>query len=49
MNISIIYKVWDEINFSFLNLNAAASEIWEWINNRILHIMISVIINPCWD
>ena len=45
----IIRKVWEEITYSFSNINGLTFEIWEWINNSIPHFMIGVITYPCWD
>ena len=39
----IHYNVLDEITYSFLNLNFAAVEFLEWIDNFISHILINVI------
>ena len=45
----IHYKMWDEINYPFLNFNGATVEVWEWISNFIPHITGHVITYPCWD
>ena len=42
------YKVWYELTYPFPNFNGAAIEIWEWINNFILHFTGHVITNLCW-
>ena len=42
-------KVRDEITYPFPNVNGAAVEDLEWISNLISHIMMDVVINPCWD
>ena len=31
----ILYKVWDKINYPFLNINGTNVGIWEWISNFI--------------
>ena len=38
----------DEITYSFLNLNGATLEVWEWISNFIPRLIIYVISYPCW-
>ena len=45
----IHYKMWDEINYPFLNFNGATVEVWEWISNFIPHITGHLITYPCWD
>ena len=45
----IHYKVWNEINYPFLNFNGDTIEVWEWINNFIPHFARHVITYPCWD
>ena len=42
-------KVWDEIIYHFPNVNSAAIEVGEWINNYIRHFLLYVITNLCWD
>ena len=39
----------DEITYPFSNFSGAAVEVWEWINNFILHFTQYVVIYPCWD
>ena len=41
--------MWDEINFPFLNFNAANIIVWEWICNSTEHFTGHVIIHPGWD
>ena len=38
----IDHNTWSEIT-------CGTVEIWEWISNFILHIIMDVIIHPCWD
>ena len=45
----MISKVWDEIIYPIPNFNGCTVEVWEWINNFILHIIADVITYPCWD
>ena len=45
----IHYKVWDKITYPFPNFNGATVEVWEWINNFILHFTMYVITYPCSD
>ena len=42
-------KVWDEINYPFPSFNDAIVEVWEWINNFILHFIMDIINYPCWN
>ena len=44
-------KVWDEITYSFPNLNGCTVEVWEWewINNFIPHFLVDLITYPCWN
>ena len=42
-------KVWDKINYPFLNFNGCTVEVWEWVNNFIPHLIMDVIIYPCQD
>ena len=39
------YKVWDEITL----LNSSTVEVWEWVSNFILHIIVDLITYPRWD
>ena len=41
-------KVWDEINYPFLNFNGYTVEVKEWISDFIQHFIMDVIIYPCW-
>ena len=43
----IHYNVWDKLLIS--NFNGCKVEIWEWINNIILHFTMDIIIYPGWD
>ena len=45
----IHYEVWDEIMYAFPNIKGATIEVWEWINNFILHFTGHLITYPCWD
>ena len=38
-----------EITYPFPNFNGANVEVWEWISDFILHIIMGVITYPCWD
>ena len=40
---------WDGLTYLFLTFNGCTTEVWEWINNFIPHIIIDVITYPCWD
>ena len=48
-------NVWYEITYPFLNFNGCIVEVYEWISNFILHIIMNVItdihagikVNPC--
>ena len=42
-------KIWDEIAYSFLNVNRSTVDVWEWINKFIAHFELDIIIHPCWD
>ena len=42
-------KVCVEITNPFPNLNSATFEVWEWIDNIILHIVMDVIGYTYWD
>ena len=42
-------KMWDEITYPFANFNGATVEVWEWINNYILHFMKDVVTYLYWD
>ena len=39
-------KVWDEINYSFPNINGCTNEVWECICNFIIHLIMDVITYP---
>ena len=39
--------MWDEIMYPFPNFNCPTIEVWEWINNFILHLVEHVITYPC--
>ena len=41
-------KVWDEINYPFLNFNGYTVEVKEWISDFIQHFIMDVIMYPCW-
>ena len=41
--------MWDEITYPFPNFNGYTVEVWEWMNNFILHFIKHVITYPCWD
>ena len=41
--------MWDEITYPFLNVNAAAVEVWEWMNYFIPYFIVHVIAYPYWD
>ena len=41
--------MWDEITYPFSNFNSWTVEVWEWISNSILDIIIDVITYPCWE
>ena len=43
------YKVWAEITYPISNFIGAAVEVWEWINDFILHFIMEEITCPCWD
>ena len=36
-------KVWDQITYQFADLNGAAIEVWEWINNFIPYFLMGLI------
>ena len=42
-------KVWDENTYPFPKFNNATVEVWKWISNFILHIILDVITYLCWD
>ena len=42
-------KVWVEITNAFLNFSGYTAEVWEWISNFSIHIIMDVIIYPCFD
>ena len=43
------YKVYDEIIYYFANFNGATVEVWEWISNSTLHLIMDVITFQCGD
>ena len=45
----IHYKVWKKITYPFSNFNGTAVEVWEWMNNFILHFTGQVITYPYCD
>ena len=45
----ICSKVWDRITYRFPNFNGCTVGVWEWISNFISHLILDVIIYPCWD
>ena len=52
MDMNLIYalrKVWVEITNPLSNLNGATFEVWEWISNFILHIVMDVVAYTYWD
>ena len=42
-------KVWDKITYPFPNFNGAIFEVWEWTNNFMPHLMMDIIMYPCWN
>ena len=42
-------KVWDQITYTFPNLNSATVEVWKWISNFIPNFVMDVITHSCWD
>ena len=42
-------KMWDEITYSFTNLNGFTVEVWEWKSYFIPHYTWNMITYPCWD
>ena len=42
-------KLWDEITHPFQNFNVCTVEVWECIGNFIPHLIMDIIIHPCWD
>ena len=42
-------KVWNKVTYPFPNFNGSTVEVWEWMSNFILHIIIDVTTYPCWD
>ena len=42
-------QVWDKITYPFTILNSATVEVWEWISNFTLRIIMDIITYPCWD
>ena len=42
-------EMWVEITSLFPNFNGSTTEVWEGISNFILHFIMDVITNPCWD
>ena len=49
MNDYINSKMWDEITHPFQNVNDAAIDVWEWIDNFIPHFTWRVITYPYWE
>ena len=47
MSNHIHYKVWDEIIYSFQNINDETAEVWECINNFIPQFIVGVIPYLC--
>ena len=45
----IPYKLWDEINYPFPNINGAAVEVREWVTTFIPRFTWLVITHPCRD
>ena len=42
------HKVWNEVPYSFPNLNGAAVQAWKWMSNFIPHFTWQAITYPCW-
>ena len=42
-------KVWDKITYPFPYFNDYTYEVCKWMSNFIPHIVMDVIIYPCWD
>ena len=42
-------KVCGEITYQFPNFGSYTVEVWVWINDCNLHIIMDVITHPCWD
>ena len=42
-------KLYDGIIYPSQNFNGTTVEVWEWMNSFIKHIIMDVIIYPCWD
>ena len=42
-------KVPGEITYPFTNFNGTTIEVWEWISNVILHLMMDLITYPYTD
>ena len=42
------WKLWNEITYPFPNLNGAIVEAWDWISCFISHVIMDMIICPCW-
>ena len=40
-------KLWDEITYSFINVNGGSVEICGWMSNFISHIIMDAITNSC--
>ena len=45
INNYIHYKVWNEINYSFLYFNVCTVEVWGCISNSTPHFLITAIIH----
>ena len=41
-------KAWDEILYSFPNVNSCAVEVREWISESMPQLTMYVITYPCW-
>ena len=41
-------KMWDEISLPFLNFKSTTIEVWEWMSNFILHLIMDVITYTYW-
>ena len=39
----------DTITFRIKNFNGYTGEVCKWVNDLITHLMMGVIIYPCWD
>ena len=45
----MLSKVWYEIICPFQNVNEYPDEVWEWVNNFTLHLILIMITYPGWD